>query len=264
MLEQIIEIAKKAGAAVLEEYHKPVPSDVDWKSDQSPLTVADRVSHAIIAKELGRLFPDIPLLSEEGAEIPYEARRYWRRFFCVDPVDGTKEFIKKTGHFTVNIALIEEGNPVLGVIYVPAERLLYYAARGKGAFKQEREEEPQQIRAHREYKKEWGLTVVASKDHAGPKVKRLFEEFPHAQTKSMGSSLKFCMVAEGIANLYLRDVPTYEWDTAAAQAIVEEAGGHVFTESGAPLMYNKEDLLNPGLITVGEGGKHWVGVIQGL
>ena len=266
MLDHLMKIIKKASDAILAEYHKDVPSDIDWKADDSPLTAADQASHEIIKEELAKAFPDIPLMSEEGSETPYEERRHWSRFWCVDPVDGTKEFIKKTGQFTVNIALIENEEPVIGLIYVPAQQLLYYAEKGKGAFKVEEDnfDAPKQIYADHQYTNESGLTIVASRDHAGPTVKKLFEEYPKASTSSMGSSLKFCLIAEGKADLYYRDVPTFEWDTAAAQCIVETAGGYVLTETGQRLTYNKENLLNPYLITIARNGKSWVKVIQRL
>lgn len=264
MIHNLVRVAQLAGQEILKEYHKEVPSGIDWKADNSPLTIADKLSHQVIARELNRLYPEIPLLSEEGANIQYQERKKWDRFFCVDPVDGTKEFIKKTGHFTVNIALIEKSSPVLGVIYVPAQNLIYYSEKNRGAFRQHGDESPAQIKADREFSDTAGLSVVASRDHAGPRVQKLFKAFPDAQTLSIGSSLKFCLVAEGKANLYYRDVPTYEWDTAAAQAIVEEAGGLVLIENGTPLTYNKENLLNPSLITVGNGGVKWIEIIRNL
>ncbi|MCH8567400.1 MAG: 3'(2'),5'-bisphosphate nucleotidase CysQ [Balneolales bacterium] len=264
MINKVIITAKQAGTAILKEYKKETSSVVDWKADDSPLTVADTAAHQAIVKGLQESFPDIPVLSEEGKSIPFSERKSWPKYWCVDPMDGTKEFIKKTGQFTVNIALIEYGLPVMGVVYAPAIDLLYYAVKGEGAFKKEKGQEPVKIRAERYYKKESDLSIVASKDHAGPAVKKLFEAYPLASARSMGSSLKFCLIAEGEANLYYRDVPTYEWDTAAAQAIVEEAGGFVLTRNGRPLEYNKENLLNPELITVGKEGKMWVDVIRSL
>jgi 3'(2'), 5'-bisphosphate nucleotidase len=246
---KITTIAKQAGKAILEEYHKK-ETPTDWKADDSPLTLADKKAHNVIVKELQQAFPTIPVLSEEGKTIAYNERKNWTQFWCVDPMDGTKEFIKKTGQFTVNIALIENGKPVMGVIYVPVMDLMYYAQNGK-AYKQESNKTPQHIQCREANK--MAMAFVASKDHAGPKVKALTEQYKGAELLSMGSSLKFCLVAEGKADAYLRDVPTYEWDTAAAQAIVEAAGGRLCTLDGNPLAYNKENILNPEIITVGKG-----------
>jgi 3'(2'), 5'-bisphosphate nucleotidase len=251
MLQSIISISLTAGKILREEFHKEY-TGTDWKSDDSPLTQADVKSHEYIRENLFNLFPDIPLMSEEGSVKTFDERKKWQRFFCVDPMDGTREFIKKTGEFTVNIALVENGKPVLGVIYAPIPDVMYYAFNGK-AFKQKGGGSIESVQV-RSFSPE-RVALVASKDHAGPMVTALLETLPGAGLKSMGSSLKFCLVAEGEADAYLRDIPTFEWDTAAAQAIVEAAGGQVLTLDGNPLTYNKEDLRNPALITVGAGGK---------
>jgi len=256
MLQTIIKIAKNAGKAILDEYGKSSP--VDWKSDDSPLTIADSRSHEEIKKGLEQNFPGIPLMSEEGSQNGFDERINWEKFWCVDPMDGTKEFIKKSGQFTVNIALIENGIPILGVIYAPAVDLLYYAERGNGAFKwdMKNNNQPVPIKVRSLYIQ--SIDIVASKDHAGPGVKKLIDNITVSSLKSMGSSLKFCLVAEGEADIYYRDVPTYEWDTAAAQAIVNEAGGYVCTLDGNPLQYNKQNLLNPSLITFGQDRDYWL------
>ncbi len=255
-----------ASARILEEYDKEVPTDIDWKSDESPLTAADKKAHEAIQSGLTASFPEIPLMSEEGRDIPYAERSGWKKFWCVDPMDGTKEFIKKTGQFTVNIALIVGNKPVFGMIYAPAASLLYFAEQAEGAWKSETGSlsDAVQIHADHTYTRESELTIVASRDHAGPGVQKLFEEFPKAQTQSMGSSLKFCLIADGKADLYYRDVPTFEWDTAAAQCIVVEAGGSIVTDKGMPLRYNKENLRNPGLITVGKHGSGWISLIKNM
>ncbi len=249
MLEKIREIAICAGEEILRFYGRP--HAVDYKADDSPLTLADRAAHELICARLGEMYPDIPVVSEE-AEVPdFETRKGWERFWLVDPLDGTKEFIKRTGEFTVNIALVVNGRPQLGVVYVPVSGLTYLAETSVGAFRQEREGEREAIRT-RQVLEGARLTVVASRDHAGPAVKELFERFPDAETRSMGSSLKFCLVAEGAADIYLRDVPTMEWDTAAAQCVVECAGGIVRTLGTRDrLVYNKKDIRNPGLLTLG-------------
>jgi len=257
----LIEISKKAGEAILHEYGKT--ATVEWKADDSPLTRADRKSHQVISSELKRYYPDVPILSEEGSYVSYQERSQWNAFWCVDPVDGTKEFIKKTGEFTVNIARIENKKPVAGVIYVPARDLFYYAEKGKGAYKWDRSEgdtEPHKISVRQLDKSQ--IDIVASRDHAGPGVKKLIDALPDARTKSMGSSLKFCLVAEGQADVYYRDIPTFEWDTAAAQIIVEEAGGSIRTTDGNVLSYNKEDLRNPAVVCMGALPGFWLELIN--
>ena len=179
----------------------------------------------------------------------------WNRFWLVDPLDGTKEFIKKTGQFTVNIALIENGESTLGVVLAPASGLEYFASRGNGAFKRLGQSEPEKIHVSEIDKDK--LRIVASRDHAGPKVAAMLEKLPNAELVSMGSSLKFCLVAEGAADLYPRFVPTMEWDTGAAQCILEEAGGAVCTLDGYRLGYGKEDPRNPSIIAAGHPTIDW-------
>jgi 3'(2'), 5'-bisphosphate nucleotidase len=247
------EIAEQAGRRILSFYRRP--GAVEQKADSSPLTQADRAAHELILHELRRLTPEIPVLSEESPEEEIAGRRSWTRFWLVDPLDGTKEFLKQTGEFTVNLALIEEGAPVLGVVHVPVRGLTYYAGRGRGAYCSLPPEEPRRIQVRRADPARLG--VVASRDHAGPLVRALLERLPGAHTLSMGSSLKFCLVAEGGADLYLRDLPTMEWDTAAAQCIVEEAGGEVTDLAGHRLRYNKPILQNPPILTVGDRKLDW-------
>ncbi|MDA0749579.1 MAG: 3'(2'),5'-bisphosphate nucleotidase CysQ [Verrucomicrobia bacterium] len=248
MIETVKTIASEAGEKILSFYGQPIP--VEKKSDDSPLTKADLAAHHAIVAGLKDLDNTIPVLSEEAKEIPFEERRSWDRFWVVDPMDGTKEFIKQTGEFTVNIALVQGGISSLGVVYVPAKNLFYWAEKGKGAFKQVKEEASLAIKVRKADPE--ALSIVASRDHAGPMVQELLERYPTAQTQSMGSSLKFCLVAEGKADVYLRDVPTMEWDTAAAQCIVEESGGVVKDIDGSVLLYNKEVLRNPSIITLGD------------
>ncbi len=250
-------VAAEAGRTVLDHYARP--SAVDYKADDSPLTQADRASHALIAARLAEGAPAIPLLSEESDPRAYDARAGWRRFWCVDPLDGTKEFVKRTGEFTVNVALIEGTAPVLGVVHVPALGRTYAAARGHGAFRFEGDGPGVPIRVRMADPRR--LTVVASRDHAGPEVAALLERMAaggvEVEAASMGSALKFCLVAEGAADLYPRTVPTFEWDTAAAQAVVEEAGGRVTTLDGEKLAYNKADLRNPSIVTAGDPALDW-------
>ncbi len=257
MLADLRRIAEEAGRAILDRYDDEVP--VDYKADDSPLTQADRAAHHLIVGRLRAAFPDVPVLSEESPPEEIAERRSWSRFWLVDPLDGTKEFIKKTGQFTVNIALVEDGEPVQGVVYVPAQRVTYFAERGAGAFRQNGDGAPRRIEVRTAKPKQ--LTVVASRDHAGPEVAAILAKMAEAgvavEAASMGSSLKFCLVAEGAADLYPRTVPTMEWDTAAAQCIVETAGGQVTTLGGERLRYNKESLRNPAIMTVGDPALDW-------
>lgn len=257
LLDAARAVAVEAGRAVLDHYVRPSP--VDYKADDSPLTQADRASHALVVERLGALTPEIPVLSEEDDPGAYADRAGWARFWCVDPLDGTKEFVKKTGEFTINVALVEDGRPVLGVVHVPVLGRTYTAARGLGAFRQDGKAMPARIRVRRADPHR--LTVVASRDHAGPEVAAILHAMGAAgvevESASMGSSLKFCLVAEGAADLYPRTVPTMEWDTAAAQAVVEEAGGRVTTLDGRPLAYNKADLRNPSIMTAGDAALDW-------
>lgn len=253
LLSSVQTIARKAGDAILEHYGSPVP--VEYKSDDSPLTHADRASHHLIKEELENLTPEIPVLSEESEENVAEERHSWSTFWLVDPLDGTKEFIKQSGEFTVNIALVEDDSPTLGVIYVPAQNLTFYAIRGEGAFRQVDGEDPRPISTRPA--DEENLAVVASRDHAGPELETFLSNLSDPDLESMGSSLKFCLVAAGQADVYFRDVPTMEWDTGAAQCIVETAGGMVCDFDGNRLTYNKESLRNPSLITVGDPSWDW-------
>lgn len=249
MIKDIIEIAKNAGDAILEVYKDADLSNVvDFKGDDSPLTLADNASNDVIVKALELQFPDIPVMSEEMTQAPYETRKNWTKFFCVDPLDGTKEFIKKNGEFTVNIALIENGLPVLGVIYVPVTDVTY-AGSSAGAIKIEGDMEVKiQIN-----NKSSERIAVRSKSHAAAEEEVLLEKYNVTDTISVGSSLKFCMVAEGKADIYYRHGPTMEWDTAAGQAVVQAAGGKVFQgdQENDLFTYNKENLLNGSFLVLG-------------
>ncbi len=252
-LEAAARIARRAGEAILEIYRED-DHGVTTKGDDSPLTRADLASHRIIAADLEALTPEIPVLSEEGADAPYEHRRGWRRFWLVDPLDGTKEFIRRNGEFTVNIALIEDGAPVLGIVHVPTLERTFSGAAGLGAWCREGAGELLAIRAAGT---EGGLKVAASRSHAGPHLAAFLEHLPEHRLISMGSSLKLCLVAEGRADLYPRLGPTMEWDTAAAHAVVTAAGGRVLDFDGRPLSYNKQDLHNPYFIVLGEKPVPW-------
>jgi 3'(2'), 5'-bisphosphate nucleotidase len=246
----VCEIAKSAGQAILSVYDGD--HAVEYKDDKSPLTAADKASHEVIIAGLQKHFPEIPILSEEGVAIPYEERKEWSRFWCVDPLDGTKEFIKRNGEFTVNIALIEDGHPVAGVVYVPVQDKMYYGAVGKGCWVLGAGGKPKQVTV-READQEVGLTVVMSRSHPSPDLEAYLKNIKVAEAMPVGSSLKLCVVAEGLADLYPRLGPTMEWDTAAGHAVAEAAGGTVKQPNGDALVYNKENLLNPYFIVAGNG-----------
>ncbi|OGI45075.1 MAG: 3'(2'),5'-bisphosphate nucleotidase [Candidatus Muproteobacteria bacterium RIFCSPHIGHO2_01_FULL_65_16] len=252
-LEEARAIAVEAGRRILDVYERNF--HVGAKADGSPLTEADRAAHDAIVARLSALTPDVPVLSEEATQVPYEARAAWGRFWLVDPLDGTKEFINRNGEFTVNIALIEGHAPVLGVVYVPVLGVGYSACRGGGAFRQKADGRPEPIRARRFAGGK--PVVVASRSHAGRETEEFLQSLGAHDVVSMGSSLKFCLVADGAADVYPRLGPTMEWDTAAAQCVVEEAGGGVTDLTGRPLAYNKPDLHNPWFIVRGAGEYDW-------
>ena len=249
MLHKVIALTREAGKAAMAHYGRK--DGIDWKADQSPLTLADRAAHKILVEGLRALEGGYPVLSEESSAEDIAGRKEWPVFWLVDPLDGTKEFIKQTGEFTVNVALIQGNEPVLGVIHAPVLERTWAAARGCGALVVDDRSGDETPLGARVWPGEQPV-IVASRDHAGPQVAALFARYPEAETRSMGSSLKFCLVAAGEADLYLRDVPTMEWDTGAAQAIVEEAGGVVTDLAGRRLLYNKDDLRNPSLLTRGD------------
>ena len=250
-LEEINLIARAAGAAILEVYGTEF--SVDSKEDDSPLTEADRRSNTVILEGLARLDASIPIISEETRALPYEERKDWEYFWLVDPLDGTKEFIKRNGEFTVNIALVRGQTPVLGVVYQPVGDHLYCAAEGRGAWKSTEGGAPLRLEGGDHYTAKKAVNVVASRSHLTEEV-RDFIAALEAQGKkvefhSAGSSLKLCLVAEGSADVYPRLGPTMEWDTAAAHAIALEAGRRVLKHgTREALLYNKENLLNPSFI----------------
>ena len=240
---QIVAIAKQAGKAIMEIYADPNTA-VSSKADHSPLTEADLASHRIICESLAQLTPQYPVLSEESAEVSVAQRIGWKKYWLVDPLDGTKEFIKRNGEFTVNIALIENGEPVLGVVYAPVLEVCYYAERGVGAYVQRSNNMAQRIQVKVHHAGEI-IKVVASRSHSNARTESLLKQLGDGETISMGSSLKLCLVAEGEAHFYPRLGQTMEWDTAAAHAIVNGAGGTVCNSTGDELRYNKADLHNP-------------------
>jgi 3'(2'), 5'-bisphosphate nucleotidase len=248
MTRQVYELARQAGAAIMEIY-RCGSADATSKADGSPLTLADLAAHRTIVEGLARLTPDIPVLSEEAAGIPYAERAGWKRYWLVDPLDGTREFIRRNGEFTVNIALIEQGEPVLGVVYAPVLAVGYHAERGAGAFMLRGELAAQPIRVRSRAAGEV-IKAVASRSHSDARTEMLLGRLGDHQCISIGSSLKLCLVAEGAAHFYPRLGPTMEWDTAAAHAVVNEAGGRVCGLNGVELRYNKEDLHNPEFLVL--------------
>ncbi|MEM6815540.1 MAG: 3'(2'),5'-bisphosphate nucleotidase CysQ [Bacteroidota bacterium] len=248
-LENLLDTAKEAalvaGAEIIKIYESGNFS-VEAKADNSPLTVADKAAHEAIVSYLSRT--EIPILSEEGKYITYQKRKDWEYFWMVDPLDGTKEFVKKNGEFTVNIALVKDGAPILGVVYPPILKDLYWAIKSRGAYL-EKAEKIVRLTTSKKDLSNSRLKVVASRSHMSEETKHYIDKLDHPEIVSKGSSLKFLMVASGEADLYPRFGPTMEWDTAAAHVIVTEAGGRVILQNEAtPLSYNKEDLLNPYFI----------------
>ena len=247
-IHYLLDTAVAAGKEILTVYHnESLFNAVDMKADDSPLTLADQRSHLLIEKQLQQRFPQIPILSEEGSHTPYEERQHWQRCWVVDPLDGTKEFIKRNGEFTVNIALVEGGKTLFGVIYVPEGDVLYWGGMEYGSFKKEAGGSPKKLAVNR---RERELIAVGSRSHSGDEDEAVLKQYPIADYISSGSSIKFCLVAEGAADLYYRGKPTMEWDTAAGQAIVEGAGGQVLM-GDVPMPYNRENLRNGSFLCKG-------------
>ena len=244
LVPEVLAIAADAGEKVMAFYRQDY--EVTQKQDDSPLTEADMASHHRIVQGLRSLEPMLPILSEEE-EVPWDERRHWEAFWLVDPIDGTKDFIKQTGEFTVNIALIENGVPVMGVVTVPALGIEYWGTRSSGAFRRKDGETVRlQVVEPPEEKR-----VVASKNHMNAETEAFIESLGSHCLVQAGSSLKFCRIAEGEADIYPRVGPTCEWDTGAAQAVLEAAGGRVLTFEGEPLLYGKESVYNPHFVAAG-------------
>jgi 3'(2'), 5'-bisphosphate nucleotidase len=255
LLEPVIEIARRAGREILKIYDTEFV--VDEKADTSPLTAADLAAHKAIKAGLEALTPELPILSEEATRAtPFEERARWTTYWLVDPLDGTREFVKRNGEFTVNIALIHEHRPVLGVVHVPVKGLDYFGSTVEGAFRCNGEAKPAPIRVAA--LGDGPVRVVGSRSHRGDSLAAFLERIGEHELVAMGSSLKFCLVAEGKADVYPRLGPTSEWDTAAAQAVVEAAGGHVVDSKGKPMLYNtKADILNPHFLVYGDDSRDW-------
>lgn len=249
MIKELIAIARKAGDEILSVYNNPLlNAEVDYKADDSPLTKADLASNKVIVAGLQGLDVQYPILSEEERHQSYDERKNWHTFWLVDPLDGTKEFINRNGEFTVNIALISKGKPIMAVIYVPVKDVLFWSDES-GAWK---EEEGNTVALKVNDSSEQRI-AVRSKSHASPEEEDVLERYDVVDSISVGSSLKFCMVAEGRADVYYRHGPTMEWDTAAGQAILEAAGGTVYkgSQEEEEFRYNKENLLNGSFLCLG-------------
>ncbi len=261
-LDRVVAIAAAAASHILAIYEGEFT--VTRKADGSPVTAADHAAHDVIVAHLTALTPELPVLSEESKEIPYATRRAWPAFWLVDPLDGTREFAKRNGEFTVNIALIEGARAVLGVVYVPVTRTAYYACAGERAYKRVGDAPPVPIHVRAYHG--GPPTVVVSRSHPGVHLSDFLTRIQVRQggyeTRAMGSALKSCLVAEGVADIYARLGPTSEWDTAAAQCVVETAGGRVTDTANRPLVYNKPSLLNPWFLVSGAGGHDWSAYVE--
>jgi 3'(2'), 5'-bisphosphate nucleotidase len=258
LLEPVVRIVREAGARILAHYGS-TPS-YTTKSDDSPLTQADLAAHRHIVAELASLQPALAVLSEESATVAFEERRRWRRYWLVDPLDGTREFLAGNGEFTVNVALVADGAPVLGVVGVPARGSLYSGVPGSGAWRSDASGAPRPIAAECPARRP--VRVVGSRSHRGDSLDGFLARLgPHALVP-VGSALKFCLVAEGAADVYPRLGPTHEWDTAAAHAVAVAAGATVCALDGAPLRYNaKADTLNPPFLCYGDPGRDWLALL---
>ncbi len=255
LIEPVREIARQAGQRILDIYESDYA--VEQKDDNSPLTDADLAAHKTIVEGLSELTPEWPILSEESAKIPFTERSGWSQYWLVDPLDGTREFISRNGEFTVNIALIQGHEAVLGVVHVPVQNTDYYGELSMGAYIQRPGQAPQPIRVSPFTS--GPARVVGSRSHRGNSLDNYLAKLGEHELVSMGSSLKICLVAEGKADVYPRLGPTSEWDTAAAHAVVTCAGGQVMNVDGNPLRYNtKDEYLNPFFIVYGDHNHDWL------
>ncbi|MCY4147907.1 MAG: 3'(2'),5'-bisphosphate nucleotidase CysQ [Gammaproteobacteria bacterium] len=262
LLDQVVSIAVSAGREILDVYDN---SDltVNYKQDGSPLTLADLRSHEFIQVSLEKMTPDIPILSEESSPEIHRKRHDWSTFWLVDPLDGTKGFVRGNGEFTVNIALIQESRPVLGVVYTPVRDLLHFAAHGVGAFSAKAGQKARSIQTRKLPERQ--LIMVSSRSHKHAGLDRFMERIElldyRVETYPMGSSLKLCLLSEGLADVYPRFGPTSEWDTAAAHCVLEVAGGQIQDVEGNSLEYNKPDILNPAFIASGSSEVDWTSLL---
>ncbi|MFA0656157.1 3'(2'),5'-bisphosphate nucleotidase CysQ [Vibrio sp. 10N.222.49.C12] len=264
LLPSVIEIARSAGQLILEIYEKKDYEEF-IKSDDTPVTSADLAAHKLILKKLSELTPDIPVLSEEDADISLEQRSQWDRYWLVDPLDGTQEFIARSGDFATIIALIEHNKPVMGVVYAPVSGVSYYAYSGKGAWKIPDLNDSVKIKTHRHELLNQSIAMAISRRQDINRITSRMSSAWNYDLVPLGSAaLKACLVAEGAVDCYLRLGPTGEWDTAATQCIVEEAGGRILSTQLEPLSYNeRETLENPNFIVLGDADLPWVEILQG-
>ncbi|MFB9887927.1 3'(2'),5'-bisphosphate nucleotidase CysQ [Balneatrix alpica] len=267
LLPHLTSISRDAGKAILDIYQQP-HIQAQHKADTSPVTAADLAAHQLIEANLHRLTPDIPLISEESPQPPLAVRSQWPAYWLVDPLDGTKEFLKRNDEFTVNIALIQHNRPVLGIVHVPVSGSTYVGVPGQCAYKLTRQGKQELLQTNRVlgYRP---VTLLTSRSHQDPQAQalaeRLEERLAPVTLLPMGSSLKFCLLAEGLGDIYMRPQPTSEWDTAAAQAVLEAAGGRVWNQDWQPLGYNqRESLVNPGFLAVGDAQQNWQGLLEGM
>ncbi len=269
ILDSVTAIAEVAGKEILLVYNDSRSIDVTIKHDQSPLTIADRRANAVIVDRLLALDSSIPVLSEELDQPPFSIRSKWSKYWLVDPLDGTKEFINRNGEFTVNIALIESGIPTLGVVHVPVSNVSYFGGTSVGGAWKYSSQTKQALAVNSGLENAKVLRIVASRSHRGAAIdrliKRLETQFESVDVVSMGSSLKICLLAEASADLYPRLTPTSEWDTAAAHAVLLAAGGEILTDQFVPLRYNQKDnILNSHFLALGDGSFNWQQLLKAV
>ncbi|MGF1700995.1 3'(2'),5'-bisphosphate nucleotidase CysQ [Photobacterium makurazakiensis] len=262
LLPQVIDIARASGQVILDIYQRG-QFEKQLKSDNTPVTSADLAAHKLVVAKLSELTPDIPVLSEEDAVVPLSERAQWQRYWLVDPLDGTQEFIAGSGDFATIIALVENNMPIMGVVYAPVSGVVYYAYNGKGAWKTTPEGETVRISTHKYELPTQSLAVAISRRQDISMITNRLDPALNYDLVPLGSAaLKSCLVAEGAVDCYLRLGPTGEWDTAATQCIVEEAGGRILNTHLAPLSYNERDTLeNPNFITLGDANLPWASIL---
>ncbi len=256
LLNPLLLIANQAGLAIMDIYERRADLKVRHKADHSLLTLADELAHDILVTQLSRLTPGLPILSEEGHHIDHRQRLQWDSYWLVDPLDGTKEFVDRTSEFSINMALVHANQPLLGVVYIPALQISYYAIHQGGAYKRLACGAAQAIRVR---KKPDTTMIAISRRHNPQRLQAMLANLGSYRVLTMGSAWKICQVAEGSADIYPRLGPTSEWDTAAGQCVLEEAGGQLIDLQGLALRYNtKESLLNPGFIAIGDKNFNWL------
>ncbi|MFM2322742.1 MAG: 3(2) 5-bisphosphate nucleotidase [Pseudomonadota bacterium] len=260
LLSDVISLARQAGDQVLKVYRSDFT--VEFKADKSPLTAADLASHYCICQGLQCLTPDLPIISEESTSISFAERRLWSRYWLIDPLDGTKEFLEKNDEFTINIALIDRHKPILGIVFAPALDVCYFAESAQGAFKQIAQNPPEPLNSGA-WQEGSAITAVVSRRHGMNELRVFLAQFAHLNLLYCGSALKFCFVAEGLADIYPRFSPTFEWDTAAGQCILEQAGGAVIDYKGKLLRYNRSSSLRKAaFLAVADKSHRWLNYLK--